>query len=68
MRIVKEGVELSILSDCDGEDYYEINVSDTIEVDIDEIYLEYYDIMSCKDLKFPERLISFSQYLQEQIK
>lgn len=64
--IVKPDAELSALSDCDGEDYYEINVSDIVKVDIDEMangYLDY--IENCENRTFAR---PFSEYLLQMMK
>ncbi len=68
IRIVKPDVELSILTDCDGEpwDYYEILVSDLIEIDIDEVEeFIYYRTPTGSKGEIAEAI---KEYLQEKMK
>jgi hypothetical protein len=50
ITLIKPNVGLERLSDCDGEDYYEINVSDVIEIELDDIFND--AILGYEDRKY----------------
>jgi hypothetical protein len=66
MKIVKPDTQIEILSDADGEDYYEVDISNIVDIDIDALAEEWINLKPIK-LDVGYQRVKFSSFIAERI-